>query len=161
MSEQRTAAAGDSSIYFEDVEVGMVLTSPARTVTETDLVTFCMLSGDWNPIHSDHEFSSRTHYGKPVVHGLFGMSLLTGLMDRAGWFTSSAVAMLGIREWTFSGPIFVGDTLHCEMEISGKRMTSRGDRGVVGRLFRLVNQRGETVQEGEIPVMLLSREATD
>jgi acyl dehydratase len=157
MTHDGRTSSVDRSLFFEDVEVGLVLTSPARTVTETDLVTFCMLSGDWNPIHSDHESSKDTHYGRPVVHGLFGMSLLTGLMDRAGWFTSSAAALLGIREWSFRGPIFVGDTLHCQMEISDKRMTSRGDRGVVGRIFRLVNQRGETVQEGEMPVMLLSR----
>lgn len=147
----------EPSLYFEDVEVGMVLSSDGRTVTETDLVTFCMLSGDWNPIHSDEEFAKAGYYGRRVVHGLFGMSLLTGLMDRSGWFARSAVAMLGIQDWTFRHPIFVGDTLYCEMEISDKRLTSRGDRGVVGRLFRLRNQSGDIVQEGQIPVMLLTR----
>lgn len=150
----------DPSLYFEDLEVGMVLRSQARTVTETDLVTFCMLSGDWNPIHSDEEFSKQGHYGKRVVHGIYGLSVVTGLMDRAGWFASSAVAMLGIDGWRFLAPLFVGDTVHCEMEISSLRMTSRGDRGAVGRTFRLVNQRGEVIQEGEIPVMVLSRIGT-
>ncbi|GAB2740120.1 MaoC/PaaZ C-terminal domain-containing protein [Nocardioides pakistanensis] len=147
----------DPSLYFEDLEPGMVLTSQGRTVTETDLVTFCMLSGDWNPIHSDEEFSQHTDYGRRVVHGVFGISLLTGLMDRAGWFARSAVAMLGIKDWRFAGPIFVGDTLHCELEITDLRLTSRGDRAVVGRHFRLINQRQEVVQEGQIPMMVLAR----
>lgn len=152
-----TAADNDPSLYFEDLDVGLVLTSPARTVTETDLVTFCMLSGDWNQIHSNEEFSKGTDYGKRVVHGLFGMSVLTGLMDRAGWFSTSAVAMLGIKEWEFRAPLFVGDTIHCELEINSLRLTSRGDKGVVGRRFRLVNQRGEVIQEGDIPLMVRVR----
>ena len=151
----------DPSYYFEDLEVGLVLQSQARTVTETDLVTFCMVSGDWNPIHSDEEFSKRSHYGQRVVHGLYGLSVVTGLMDRAGWFARSAVAMLGIQDWRFVAPLFVGDTVRCEMEISSLRMTSRGDRGAVGRTFRLLNQRGEVIQEGEIPVMVLSRGRTE
>lgn len=142
------------SLYYEDLEVGQVLRTPARTVTETDLVGFCMLSGDWNAIHSDAELAGRTSYGQRVVHGLFGMALLTGLMDRAGWFSESALAMLGIEKWSFDKPIFVGDTLRCEMEILDKRLTSKADRGIVGRRFTLHNQRGEVVQTGEIGVMV-------
>lgn len=154
-------ADANGSLYLEDLEVGMVLRTLGRTVTETDLVTFCMLSGDWNPIHSDEESSKDSHYGRRVVHGLYGLSVLTGLMDRAGWFTTSAVAMLGIEHWKFTGPLFIGDTVHCEMEISSIRRTSQGDRGVVGRVFRLRNQRGEVIQDGEIPGMVLSRTRGD
>jgi acyl dehydratase len=155
-----TAIDNDPSLFYEDLDVGLIRTSPARTVTETDLVTFCMLSGDWNPIHSDEEFSRGTDYGRRVVHGLFGMAVLTGLMDRAGWFSTSAMAMLGIKEWEFRAPIFVGDTIHCQMEITALRLTSRGDKGVADRRFRLVNQRGEVIQEGDIPLMVRVRGAT-
>lgn len=142
------------SLYYEDLDVGQVLRTPARTVTETDLVGFCMLSGDWNAIHSDEEFASATFYGQRVVHGLFGMALLTGLMERAGWFSESALAMLGIERWTFQSPIFVGDTLRCEMEVLDKRLTSKGDRGIVSRRFTLRNQRDAVVQIGEIGLMI-------
>lgn len=152
-----TARTDDPSLYYEDLEVGMVLKSPARTVTETDLVTFCMVSGDWNPIHSDEEFAKVTHYGRRVVHGLFGISLLTGLMDRSGWFANSAVAMLGIEEWKFLEPLFVGDTVHCQLTIGSLRLTKDGARAVVSRTFRLVNQRGDIVQQGEMPVLVRPR----
>lgn len=151
----------DTSLYYEDLEVGMVLTSPARTVTETDLVTFCMLSGDWNPIHSDEEFSRASHFGRRVVHGVFGIALLTGLMDRAGWFATSAIAMLGLQEWQFPRPMFVGDTLHCRLEITELRLTSTGDRAVVGRRFVLVNQDDETVQDGRMPMLVRLRGETE
>jgi acyl dehydratase len=142
------------ALYYEDLSEGETFTSPARTVTETDLVSFAMLSGDWNSIHTDEEFAKKSFYGKRVVHGVFGISLMTGLMDRTGLFGGSAIAMLGIRDWQFKAPIFVGDTLHFEMEIVSKRLTSKGDRGIVDRKFRLINQRGEVVQEGYIGLMI-------
>lgn len=142
------------SLYYDDLEVGQVRRTPARTVTETDLVTFSMVSGDWAAIHSDAEFARGTFYGQRVVHGLFGLSLLTGLMERAGWFSESALAMLSIDRWAFKGPIFVGDTLRGEMEILSKRVTSSGDRGIVGRRFSLLNQRDEEVQAGELGMII-------
>ena len=142
------------ALYYEDLTEGQTFTSPARTVTETDLVSFAMLSGDWNAIHTDEEFARETFYGKRVVHGLFGLSMMTGLLDRTGLFGGSAIAMLGIRDWQFKAPIFVDDTLHFEMEIVSKRLTSGGDRGIIDRKFSLINQRGEVVQEGHIGLML-------
>jgi len=143
------------ALYYEDLTEGQTFTSLARTVTETDLVSFAMLSGDWNPIHTDQEFAEKTYYGKRIVHGIFGISMMTGLLDRTGLFDGSAIAMLGIRDWNFKGPIFVGDTIHFEMEIVSKRLTSKEDRGIVDRKFSLINQRGETAQEGHIAIMLL------
>jgi acyl dehydratase len=145
------------ALYYEDLAVGDRFTTASRTVTETDLVSFAMLSGDWNQIHTDVEFARETAYGQRVVHGLFGLSLLTGLMDRTGIFSGSAIAMLGIREWRFTGPIFVGDTVHGVIEIASMRMTSKGDRGIVDRRLSLVNQRDEVVQEGHIATMLRLR----
>ncbi len=149
------------ALYYEDLYEGQTFTSPARTVTETDLVSFAMLSGDWNPIHTDQEFAQKTYYGKRVVHGMFGISMMTGLLDRTGVFDSSAIAMLGIKDWSFKGPIFVGDTLHFEMEIISKRLTSKEGRGIVDRRFKLINQRGETVQEGHIALMLRLKANSD
>ncbi len=142
------------TLYYEDLTEGQTFTSPARTVTETDLVNFAMLSGDWNPIHTDEEFAKSTYYGKRVVHGLFGLSMMTGLLDRTGLFAGSIIAALGIRDWNYKAPVFVGDTLHFEMEIASKRLTSKGDRGIVDRKFRLINQRNEVVQEGHIGLMI-------
>lgn len=142
------------ALYYEDLSVGQTFTSPARTVTETDLVHFAMLSGDWNPIHTDKEFAQQTYYGQRVVYGILGIALLTGLMDRMEIFHGSAIAMIGIRDWQFKAPIFVGDTLHFVLEIVSKRLSSSGDRGVVDRKFSLLNQRGEVVQEGHLDLLI-------
>jgi acyl dehydratase len=144
----------DVALYYDDLEVGQVFTTPARTVTETDLVSFAMLTGDWNQIHTDKEFAKGTMYGQPVVHGLFGLVMMTGLLERSGLFSGSAMAMLDVRDWTFTAPIFVGDTLHASIEIVSKRLTSKGDRGIVDRRFSLVNQRGEVAQVGNLGLMI-------
>jgi acyl dehydratase len=143
--------------YYDDLAVGDRFTTPSRTVTETDLTMFAMLSSDWNQIHTDVEFARETAYGQRVVHGLLGLSLLTGLMDRTGTFSGSAIAMLGIRDWRFLRPVFVGDTLHGVIEIVSMRKTSKGDRGIVDRKLSLINQREEVVQEGHMPTMLRLR----
>lgn len=141
-------------LYYSDLEVGDVFTTLGRTVTETDLVSFAMLSGDWNQIHTDQEFAAGTIYGQRVVYGLFGLAMLTGLMDRSGLFTGSAMAMLGIDKWRFVRPIFVGDTLHASIEIMAKRLASSRDRGIVDRRFQLVNQHGEVTQEGHLGLLI-------
>jgi acyl dehydratase len=147
--------------YLEDLAAGDTFTSAARTVTESDVVAFAGLSGDFNPIHTDVEFARDTPYGQRVVYGLLGLSMLTGLLDRTGLFSGTAIAMLGIRDWTFSAPMFIGDTIRFRLTIEDVRRTKSGDRGVVQRYFELVNQRDEVVQHGHIDILVRARNGVD
>lgn len=148
------------TLFLEDLEIGQTFTGPSRTITEADVVAFAGISGDFNPIHTDAEFAKDSPYGQRVVYGLLGLSVLTGLLDRTRLFSGSAIAMLGIRDWKFTAPVFIGDTVTLRMEIRGVHRTSRGDRGVVDRYFELVNQRDEVVQQGQIDLMIRSRSYT-
>lgn len=143
--------------FLEDLTPGDVFVTAARTITEADVVGFAGLSGDFNPIHTDVEFAGTTPYGQRVVYGLLGISIATGLLDRIGLFSGSAIANLGIREWAFVAPLFIGDTMHLRLTIADVRRTSSGDRGVVQRLFEIINQRGEVVQRGFIDIMVRAR----
>ena len=147
--------------YLEDLTEGQVFTSAARTITESDVVAFAGLSGDFNPIHTDVEFARDTAYGQRVVYGLLGLSVLTGLLDRTGLFSGTAIAMLGIRDWTFTAPVFIGDTVHFRLTIGDVRRTRGGDRGVVQRYFELLNQRDEIVQKGHIDILIRARSDAD
>jgi acyl dehydratase len=147
--------------YLEDLTAGDVFTSAARTITESDVVAFAGLSGDFNPIHTDVEFAKETPYGQRVVYGLLGLSMLTGLLDRTGLFSGSAIAMLGIRDWTFTAPLFIGDTIRFRLTIVDVRRARSGDRGVVQRYFELINQRDEVVQKGHIDILVRARETVD
>lgn len=144
-------------MYFDDFNVGDKFTSPARTVTETDIVMFAGLSGDYNPLHTDAEFCKDTIFGEKIAHGLLGISILTGLSTRLGIFDGSAIAFLGINDWKFEKPILTNDTIHFEMEVVDKRETSKKDRGIIFREFKLLNQNKEVVQSGILPIMVVKK----
>ncbi|MBN8974840.1 MAG: MaoC family dehydratase N-terminal domain-containing protein [Rhizobiales bacterium] len=145
------------SLFYEDFEVGQVFDSPGRTVTDTDLSMFCMLSGDWHPLHSDEEYAKTTQFGRRVVGGVFGVALVTGAMSRWGIFEESVIAMLSIDGWRFAGPIYVGDTLRVRMTITGKRLTKSGSTGIIDREFEIRNQRNELVQSGRSDALIKLR----
>ncbi|HWG63881.1 MAG TPA: MaoC/PaaZ C-terminal domain-containing protein [Streptosporangiaceae bacterium] len=142
-------------LLFDDLQVGMRWELGARTITETDLVSFAMLSGDWNPIHTDETFASQSHFGRRVVYGLLGLVITTGLLDRSRLFTGSAVAALGI-EWQYKKACFIGDTVSAEMTVVGLRETKSGNQGVVERRFEVRNQNGDLVAEGRLDSMVLT-----
>lgn len=143
-------------LYFEDVEVGKTYVTPGRTITEADVVLFAGLSGDYNPLHTDEEFARQTPFGRRIAHGALGVAVVTGLLNRLGLFDGTATALLEIHT-RFVKPVFIGDTVHVEVVISDKRETRRPDQGIVVRQHRLINQRGEAVQEGTSTLMVRRR----
>jgi acyl dehydratase len=146
--------------YLEDLAEGQRFVSAGRTITEADVVGFAGLSGDFNPIHTDAEFAADSIYGQRVVYGVLVLSIATGLLDRLGVFSGSAMAMLGIEKWTFEAPVFIGDTVRLELTILGVRpSTSKPDRGIVERRFELFNQRDQKVASGRIDVLVRRRPA--
>lgn len=146
--------------YFEDFAVGEHFTSSGRTVTETDLTLFNMISGDWNPIHADAEFAASTRFGQRIVHGAFGVALLTGFMHQMGIFDGTAVAMLSLKEWGFKAPILIGQTLRLHMTITELDPGQSARLGRLGRHLQLRDQHGQVVQEGHSDLLILKRPAT-
>jgi acyl dehydratase len=146
--------------YLEDLEAGQSFVTPGKTITETDVVMFAALTNDNNQVHTDVEFAAETRYGQRVVHGLFGTALCLGLIARTGVFEGSAVALLGIDQWVFTAPVFIGDTLTCTVDILSTRPTSTGTTGVVERMISLHNQHGELVQKGRMDLLVLTRTGT-
>jgi acyl dehydratase len=133
-------------LYFDDIQIGQEWDSPARTVTEADVVHFAGLSGDFNPIHMDREFAKQTLFRQPIAHGLLILSMASGL---GAWSPPMRTqAFLSIREWHFHEPVFVGDTIHLRTKVLEKEMRGRGRRGAITWQRQLVNQAGKVVQEG-------------
>ena len=144
-----------NTLYYEDIEVGSVYRSGGRTVTEADNTFFCMMSGDWNPIHANAVYARDSRFGQRIVAGLFGLSLITGAMNQWGIFEESAIAMLNIRDWTFRKPILIGSTITIQMHIVAKRLTSNGRSGIVERRFDLIDENNEILQSGYSDMMIL------
>jgi len=144
--------------YFEDVEIGDEFITPARTITEADVVAFAALSGDYNPLHTDEEFSKKHVFGQRIAHGLLGLAITGGLKSREGTFEGTVVAYVKVT-CQFKAPIFFGDTVFARCTITQKKDTSKTDRGIIVQKVELINQRHEIVQESEDTVLLLRREA--
>ena len=142
-------------LYFEDIEIGQEWESLGRTVTQTDISNFAGVSGDFNPIHIDHEFARTTLFRQPIAHGLLIFSMASGL----GLFAPPmrTLAFMSIREWTFREPVFFGDTIRVRTKVLEKTAKGRGKRGVVTWQRRIVNQHAKVVQEGVTVTLVESR----
>ncbi|HJZ50329.1 MAG TPA: MaoC/PaaZ C-terminal domain-containing protein, partial [Roseiflexaceae bacterium] len=111
-------------------------------------------------LHTDAEYASSGPFGERIAHGLLGLSMVVGLLYRAGIDSDGAVAFLGLS-WKFTAPIKFGDTVHAAIEISSMRETRAPDRGIIVQAIQLFNQRGEVVQQGEFTMMLKRRPKSD
>src|SRR5438067_8984179 len=150
-------------LYFDDLEVGHEWTSGGRTISEADIVNFAGFSGDFNPIHVDHEFARATPFRRPIAHGFGVFSIASGL----GVMTPPirTVALLKVRVWHFQLPVFAGDTIRCKTRVVEKIPRGRGRRGEVIWYRAVLNQDEKVVQEGEVVTLIecrpLARAAAD
>ena len=147
------------AVFFEDFQVGQEWTSPTRTITETDVIAFAMLSGDWDEIHTSEEFSKReSPFKTRIAHGMLGLSLVEGLKKRIPAFAETRYIASLEWNWKFTGPILIGDTVHVKFRITNMRESaSKPDRGVIWEGGQMFNQRGELVQEGEHSLLIWRR----
>jgi len=147
--------------YIEDFAVGEQAVSPGRTITETDVVTFSWVSGDANPMHTDAVFAERSPFGKRLAHGALGLSVVTGMSHRIGQVDGTGMALLGLDEWRFPAPVFIGDTVHLRTTVLEARVGAKPDRGVLKRRMELVNQDGVVVQSGILTTLVRARGSRD
>jgi acyl dehydratase len=134
-------------LYWEDWEIGAEFESPARTVTEADIVMFAGLSGDYNPLHVNEEYCKTTIFGTRIAHGPLVYAIAAGLLFQLHLYDDTLIAFLGFENLKFTGPVKPGDTIHAKIKVLEKRESSRPDRGVMKRGLQVFNQRGEVVQE--------------
>jgi len=135
-------------LFFSDITEGMTLVTPSRTITEYDIMLFAGMTGDFNEVHTSATYAENTQYGERIAHGLLTLSVASGLYMRLGYFNHSTVANLGIRDWIFSRPVKIGDTIHVKLTMKEKHLDMKKDRGEVIWKVKVINQRGETVSSG-------------
>jgi 3-hydroxybutyryl-CoA dehydratase len=148
-----------SGYYFEEFEVGQRIMTPGRTVTESDIVTYAGLSGDYNSIHTDAEFAADGQFGQRVAHGLLGLSIASGLAVRTGILEGTVLAFREIQQWKFSRPIYIGDTIHVEIEVESTKPMARLGGGLIELNMNVKNQDEDSVMRGSWLVLVESRPA--
>ena len=141
--------------YFEEFDVGESMETPARTITETDVVMFAGFSGDYNPLHTDAEFAKETMFGERIAHGMLGLSIVSGLAWRTGFMEGTADALISV-ETKFRNPVKFGDTIRARFVVQQKKEMKRLGGGFVTFNVVVLNQRDETIQKGDWTVLIRS-----
>ena len=145
--------------YLEDFELGKTYRSIARTVTETDVVNFAGLSGDFNPLHKDEEYAkNESIFGRRIAHGMLGPVMMTGLSNQMGIFFGTTIAFLELSI-RYPAPLEIGATVHLEMTPTDIHFSSKPGRGVLTLDANLVDSRGTVVTQCVWKLMMRARGA--
>lgn len=136
-------------------EVGAELTTAGRTITETDLVSFAALTGDWHPQHADAEWAARGRFGARVAHGMLVMSYAVGLMP---FDPARVVALRGLESVSFKRPVLIGDTIRVHSKVQSVRRMD-GEHALVVWAWRVLNQQERVVARARIEALWRVAEA--
>ncbi|GAB4529932.1 MAG: MaoC/PaaZ C-terminal domain-containing protein [Anaerolineae bacterium] len=146
--------------FYEEFEVGQKLITRGRTITESDLVQFGSLTGDFNPMHFDDDYMREHMLGKRVAHGMLTVSYAVGQAYQLGFMEQTVLSFRGV-EMKFSAPVYIGDTIHVEIEVAEKKDAARLGGGLVTMNIRIVNQEGAAVQKGAWTVLVASQSTVE
>lgn len=152
-----TATPGPRGRYFEDFNVGDEIVTPARTVTQTDIVNFACLSGDFNEVHTNFEYCKTTPFGEPIAHGPLVYAIMGGLQYASGINDGTLLALLQIDAWRMLSPVKHGDTIHMRSRVISKKESSKEDRGVVTFERQCIKHDGTVAQEMKATLMYRRR----
>jgi acyl dehydratase len=122
--------------------IGETVPTRGRTVTETDVVSFCYLTGNWLEIHSNEQVAARTPYGRRLVQGSLVFSISPGLVT---WDARYTIAMYAVDDMRFPRPVFIGDTISAQIAVEDVQMRD-ADTGIATFAVKVLNQRSEVVQ---------------
>ena len=149
-------ASAKSGYTYADLHLGMSFRSPGRTITEADIVAFAGMTGDYSELHTSEVYARHSQFGRRVAHGMLGLAYAHGLMwPRTGELRETAIAFLGISEWKFLGPIFVGDTIFVNYAICELRDSkSRPTQAIANFEVSVVNQDEQVVQRGRKALLM-------
>jgi acyl dehydratase len=147
-----------AGLWFDEFVVGQRFVHEIRrTVTEMDNMLFSSLTYNPAPIHIDHDYCSRTEFGRPLVNSLFTLGLVVGLTVQDTTM-GTTVGNLGFQETLFPKPVFAGDTIRAETEVTAVRASaSRPGQGIVTFVHSGLNQRDEVVCRATRAALMLGR----
>lgn len=143
--------------YYEDVVVGAEMETAPHAVTRADILTFAEITHDHHPLHTNDAFGRDMGFDGIIAHGLYGLSLMQGLLSELKLYEHTSIGSLGWDKVRFAKPILPDDTVHARVRFTHKRESRKSDRGVVTETVSLINRRGDTVTEGEHVTLLLRR----
>ena len=132
-------------MYFDDYEVGSLVKSHGRTMTEADIVLHAGQTGDFYPHHMDAEFCATQPFGQRIAHGTLILSVAVGML--ASGDINEAAMTYGYEAIRFIRPVFILDTITAHASIAEKREYRKNPEnyGLVDEKVEVLNQHGEIV----------------
>jgi 3-hydroxybutyryl-CoA dehydratase len=131
-------------LWFDDLQVGDTFITRRRTVTDTDIVLFSGLSGDYSPLHTDDLFAAEGPFGGRVAHGTLTLAIASGLTFSLSLPGEKIKAFYGLDRVRFLSPVRAGDTIHVVGEI--EELAVRDEKtGIMTRRDEIINQEGTLV----------------
>jgi 3-hydroxybutyryl-CoA dehydratase len=134
---------------FDRLESSARVASVGRTITESDLVSFSALTGDWHPQHADAAWAAESQFGERIAHGMLVLSYAIGLLpidpDRVA-------ALRGVRGVVFKRPVPIGTTIRVEAEIVSTRPLD-AEHGLVELALRVRDQERRLVARATIDAL--------
>lgn len=143
-------------LYYEDVVVGDVVLTDSHTITMEDVLGFGRVTRDMHPLHTDPDYCLDTAFGRPIAHGLYGLSLIEGLKSELKLYENTSIASLGWDKVKFRAPLYPGDTVHVKVTFESKR-ESRSGHGILIERTEMINQDGIVVIDAEHAAMVRRR----
>jgi acyl dehydratase len=150
-------------LYFEEFEVGArYLHRPGRTATEADNVLFSSLTMNAQALHLDAAYSESQPFGQRLMNSMWTLSTMVGA-SVTQLTQGTLVAQLGLTDIAFPAPLFHGDTLYTDTEITEARLSSsRPGQGIVTMRHTGRNQHGVVVATAtRVALMWCRAAATD
>ena len=84
------------------------------SISQDEVNRFALLTGDTNPIHTDHEYAAKTIFGKPIIHGYFGTSVFSKVFGTM--FPGEGTIYLE-QTLQFMAPMFVDQTYTAKFKV--------------------------------------------
>ncbi len=137
-------------VYLEDYDLGEKFVTPGRTITEADIVMFAAITGDWWEGHTNAEWAKTGQFGERIAHGMLTLVIGAALPWRLGphvYSPKGFIAFYGMDKIRYTAPVKIGDTIRCELIVTG--LEPKDDkRGNLVYQTNILNQRDELVMTG-------------
>lgn len=139
---------------FEDIGVGEKKITEPRTITESYVNDFAMLTMDMHPLHLDPDYAAKTRFGRRIAHGALMISTLLGLVELDPRYMQCFYSLDEVR---FLAPTYFGDTVYASSEIVDVQTRIDGETALVSCRGSLVNQSGTEVLSGLFTFLVAGR----
>tara|TARA_R110002072_G_scaffold69472_4_gene168378 strand:+ start:17562 stop:18137 length:576 start_codon:yes stop_codon:yes gene_type:complete len=145
------------TLYCEDLQVGDEWLSPWRTISANDVRAFSELTGDFDPLHDEDEngesLMPKSPFGRPVAHGLLGLSVLAGLSTE--YPRAATLALVSVSDWNFDNPVFFGERVRVITTVESTEAHGRRAAKVTWHR-QLISDDGRTLQQGKFVTLVAS-----